>query len=268
MEKLTNIKLIGVDMDGTLLDDQKRMDERTQEIVEKLRARNIHFTFISGRNMHIMQDFVQALDLDIPYITNNGANMFQKTNCIYECSIYPFDLFLCLNVLQAHNIPFIAYSSSAVYPMGNHPGLDKFLNRLRGKSEIMEDVDIHMISKHAIFKIVVINDDEQEMNQVMKEINDNSKEAHCVRSEGNIYTITHLSATKGNTLKKLMEQLSIQPEEVLVFGDNYNDQSMFEVAKYSVSMANSSEEIKAKTTFVTDSNNEHGVTRFIEQYIL
>ena len=215
-----------------------------------------------------MQEFVRAFDLDIPYITNNGANMYHKTNCIYECSIYSFDLFLCLNILRAHALPFLAYASDVVYPIGQHSDLDVFLHRLRGKSKIVENANIHEICAHSIFKIVILQEDEQRMDNVLKQINANCKETHCVRSEGNVYTITHVSATKGNTLKRLLEKLSISPEEVLVFGDNYNDQSMVEVVKYTVAMKNASDDIKAKARFTTASNQDAGVAKFIEQYIL
>ena len=136
------------------------------------------------------------------------------------------------------------------------------------KSDIIETKTIHEIIEHSIFKVVIIHDDESLMKQVMDEINNNCKEAHCVRSEGDIYTLTHIDASKGNTLKKLMELMKVSSDQVLVFGDNYNDTSMFDVVKYSVAMGNSTKEIQDKATHVTKSNEEQGVSWFIKNYVL
>ena len=268
MERLENIKLIVADLDGTLLDENKQIDSDMPSLLPAMREQGIAFTFGSGRNMHIMQDYVSQLQVDIPYITNNGANMFEGRRCIYECSMSSSDLLLALTLLKQRGIPFLAYSNFAVYPVGSHPGLTKFMERLKGKSDIIETKTIHEIIEHSIFKVVIIHDDENLMREVMGEINDNCKEAHCVRSEGDIYTLTHIDASKGNTLKKLIELMDVNSDQVLVFGDNYNDTSMFDVVKYSVAMGNSSKEIQDKATHVTKSNEEQGVSWFIKNYVL
>lgn len=268
MEKLTNIKLIVADLDGTLLDENKQIDQDMPSLLPAMREQGIAFTFGSGRNMHIMQDFVSQLQIDVPYITNNGANMFEGRRCIYECSISSSDLLLSLTMLKQANIPFLAYSNFAVYPQGSHPGLLHFMERLKGKSEIIETNTIHEIIEHSIFKVVIIHEDEEKMARMMKEMNDQCKEAHCVRSEGDIYTLTHIDASKGNTLQKLMKYLQISSKEVLVFGDNYNDVSMFDVAAYSVAMKNATKEIQNQATYVTKTNEEQGVSWFIKHHVL
>lgn len=268
MEKLEQIKLIVADLDGTLLNEEKELDGDMPSLLPAMKEKGIAFTFGSGRNMHIMQDFVSKLQIHVPYITNNGANMFEGRRCIYECRISSFDLHYSLSLLKQSGIPFLAYSNFAVYPVGSHPGLTKFMERLKGKSDIVETKTLDEIIEHSIFKVVIIHDQEEVMAGVMKQINDQCKQAHCVRSEGDVYTFTHIDASKGNTLKLLMEQLQVSPEEVLVFGDNYNDVSMFEVANYSVAMGNSMKEIQDKATFVTKSNEEHGVSWFIKNYVL
>ena len=65
-----------------------------------------------------------------------------------------------------------------------------------------------------------------------------------------------------------MELMKVSSDQVLVFGDNYNDTSMFDVVKYSVAMGNSTKEIQDKATHVTKSNEEQGVSWFIKNYVL
>lgn len=268
MEKLTDIRLVLADLDGTLLDEQKQLDSEIIDVAQQLKAKGIALSFASGRNMHIMQDYIDRLQVELPYITNNGANMFVKKECVYECCIVPEELKDTLSVIVERQIPFIAYSNFVVYPIGSHPALTTFLQRLIGKSEIDSCEDLDTICGQSIFKVVLVHEDEVLMKAVMDHINQHCRETHCVRSEGDVYTVTHASASKGSAVKRLLELTGIAPEQTIVFGDNYNDTSMFAVVKHSVAMENAIEDIKKEATYVTKSNEEHGVSWFLKTYVL
>ena len=268
MEKLNDIKLVLADLDGTLLHEDKSLDRDIKEVRTALLDKGIEFSFASGRNMHIMQDMVKELAISLPYITNNGANMFVGKDCVYECSILSLELKQTIHILLAKGIPFIAYSNFVVYPHGSHPGLTTFLQRLIGKSEIKELEDMNEVYGQSIFKIVLIHENESLMREIMQEINTTCSATHCVRSEGDVYTVTHQSASKGNAVHRLLEQTGIHPSQVIVFGDNYNDTSMFDVVAHSVVMGNAKKEIQNKAEFVTKSNDEDGVSWFLRNYVL
>lgn len=268
MGKLTNIKLIVVDMDGTLLTDEKEMDSHIKEVIKTLHHQNIIFTFASGRNVHIMKEYVHEIALNEPYITNNGANMFQEDHCLYESSIDDKDLMETLRALEEKNLPYIAYTNEEVFILNEDTHLAYFLHRLKGKIPITKIQDHRDLIGHSFFKVVVIDERKPFMKMVVNEINEHAKHTHMLCSEGDIYTISNREATKGNTLLKLMKEKHIAFDEVLVFGDNYNDVSMFEVVKYSVAMDNAEEEVKCKATHHTLSNNEHGVSSFIKEWVL
>lgn len=78
-----------------------------------------------------------------------------------------------------------------------------------------------------------------------------------------IYTLTNKDSTKGKTLKKLLEYLDIDSSSVLAFGDNYNDISMFEVVD-GVAMKNAQESLKEVAKYLTKSNEDDGVSYFIQ----
>lgn len=268
MNNLSNIRLIVADMDGTLLNDEKHLDSGIKDVIEELNARDIQFTLASGRNIHIMKSYMKELNLNLPCITNNGANIFQNDICMYEQNMMLTELAYAFTILQKQDIPFIAYSNEAVYTNEVASETEKFLHRLRGKTKIIVEHNHDSILRNSIFKVVFINDDVDTMLDLMNDINSHCENLHCVRSENEIYTITHIDATKGKTLKKVLTMLCLQPEQVLVFGDNFNDISMFEVAGISVAMKNSQEEVKQKADFIALSNNENGVSEFIKEHLL
>ena len=80
--------------------------------------------------------------------------------------------------------------------------------------------------------------------------------------------ITNENANKWNALKFLIQKLGIEKEEVIAIGDNVNDQTMLENAGLGVAMANSAPYIQQMANIVTESNNEDGIAKVIEKYIL
>lgn len=264
----SKVKLIVADMDGTLLNDQKQLDGAMKDVMKELARRNIMFTLASGRNVHIMKAFIEELGIILPYVTNNGATMFQASTCIYECGMDDFDLKnVCAYLCHMH-IPFVAYSSNEVYILEEHPSIQSFIKRLKGKSTIHHMKHYMDLVACNIVKIVIVQNHLDLKLSAIETIHTIGEHIQCVRSEHDIYTITHTEATKGQALKKIMESFHLSYEEVMVFGDNFNDVSMFHEAKYAIAMENSCIEIKQLGTCITSSNNEQGVSTFIKTHIL
>jgi hydroxymethylpyrimidine pyrophosphatase-like HAD family hydrolase len=111
----------------------------------------------------------------------------------------------------------------------------------------------------------MVNEDTEGMKDIMDQINEYCINLQCVRSEDSIYTITHVNAVKGKTLEYLINLLGIKKEEVMVFGDNFNDMTMFEIAGISVAMENSQNEVKEKADYQAGSNNHNGVSAFLKK---
>jgi len=145
---LKTIKLIVADLDGTLLHDDKSLDRNIKSV---LIEKNVPLTFVSGRNVHIIQDYIKELNITLPYITNNGANMFLGDTCIYECPIDSSELKTCLNILVANKVALLAYTNQTIYSVGYQEGLDAFKNRLIGKCEIVEDANIEDIVSQVVY---------------------------------------------------------------------------------------------------------------------
>ena len=253
---LKTIKLIVADLDGTLLHDDKSLDRNIKSV---LIEKNVPLTFVSGRNVHIIQDYIKELNITLPYI-NNGANMFLGDTCIYECPIDSSELKTCLNILVANKVAFLAYTNQTIYSVGYQEGLDAFKNRLIGKCEIVEDANIEDIVRESIFKVVMIHPN---MERVKDQLNSVCDKTVCMQSEGIIYTLTNKDSTKGKTLLKLLKYLDMEPSSVLAFGDNYNDISMFEVVD-GVAVENAQESLKEVAKYFTKSNEDDGVSYFIQ----
>lgn len=260
------IKLVVADCDGTILDPKKELDTNMIEVVEKLRKKGIEFTLASGRNRFLLQDISKELNVTLPYIANNGANLYQNDEMVEVYALEIGQLNEIVQLLVENNSPFLIYGEKETHRHKRHPLLDVFVDKLIGKAEIIEYEIGKELTNIEVFKVTVACDDASELKSVQERINKEYPEVVFNRSEGNLFTITSRHATKGQALERLLIHEGYTKEEVLVMGDNYNDVSMFKVAKVSVAMYDSLDEIKKQATHIAGSNKENGASAFIKQY--
>ena len=266
LNELKNIKCIVSDLDGTLLNDEKELDTEIIPVIQRLQEKGILFTAASGRNVHIMKNLIKEMNIQIPYICNNGAEIYLNNRCIYQQNISETDKQKVISLLIKKEVSFLAYANDILYCFNKNEGLTAFSKRLNGCCKII-DIACEDEADRTISKIVCIPKDDQEGRALATEVNTLSKALFCTQSENEIYTITSKKATKGEALQYLLSDLGISTKNVLVFGDNYNDISMFQSVRFSVAMYNASDYVKSQADFITISNNQNGVSYFIKKYL-
>lgn len=130
----------------------------------------------------------------------------------------------------------------------------------RTPEEMTEDIKI--------VKMMMIDDAEvldQGIAQIPKEY---FERYTMVKSSPYFFEILNKQADKGAALKHLAQHLGIKQEEVMAIGDNENDLPMIEFAGIGVAMGNATENVKQIANVITASNNEHGVAKAVEKYVL
>lgn len=264
MKPLHDIRLIVCDLDGTLLDSRKRLDFG---VVKQMRERHLPITIASGRDIVLMREYLDELSITLPFIANNGADLFVNGKRSYRRFIPREDLQAAFSLLQQHGIGCIVSADESFYAVKDEPDLAAFKARFAGRAAMAERKDYTgLLDKH-VFKLAIARRDVSFLQPIVEQINAGCKEAQFVRSEDNAFIMTHRLATKGNALQQVLRHLHLTAEQVLVFGDNYNDISMFEQAAHSVAMANANETVRRHAAYVTKSNDENGVSWFLEHYL-
>ena len=262
--KLKGIKLIVADLDGTLLKSDKSLDDNIKDVIS---GQDYKFTIASGRSMILVKNFISELNIDLPYITNNGAEIYQSDACVKQYSIPDEEVRFILKQVQEFDLECHANAENCIYTMGKIDLILPFRKRFEGVLPIVDNASIHEVCANTINKIMCIDKDLNKVQEFANKINLYCEHVHCERAEGNAFVMVNRQASKGLALKNLLKLLHISSEEVVVFGDNYNDVSMFEVVKYSVCMENADEDVKDKATFICRSNDMNGVSDFIKKYI-
>lgn len=261
---MKDVKLVLCDLDGTLLDDNKNVDLDIKNIALK---KNLLLTLVSGRNLGQVLTYVDALDIRIPFITNNGASVCLGKERLYGLFIDRHCVEDILMFLTNYNISFLVNCDSGVYSYGQDSLIQQFKLRSIGKCPVFNTVPISRLVEENIEKIIMSHPDDELMTKISNILNERFPRTYCVRSEGRAFTLTNKNASKGSSVKWLLDHLGIEKEHAIAFGDNFNDISMFKSVKYSVAMDNAAYEVKRNATYITKSNNERGVSYFIEHYV-
>lgn len=234
---------------------------------KRLEKHGIGLTLASGRNIYLMKDILASLEIALPFITDNGGNLYQNQQRLINNVLPDQRTKEVSSFLYARQIPFMVYTDRAVYTNCLTEPLEIFANRLKNKMAVLQYRDDHNYSEEPSFKITV---DSAGLNQFQKTIESFDllfPDVCFHQSEGALYTITSLLANKGSALQQLTEILRIPLDEVIVFGDNHNDISMFKTAGCCVAVKNAEPDALAEADDICESNNQNGVSRYLQNYL-
>ncbi len=273
------IKLIASDMDGTLLNKDGTIHERNISAIKKAIEKGIIFVPATGRANNtipsqIFEHFTVRYNL-----SSNGAAVYDrhKNKFIYKNCMDKETVLKLIEYISSYDVIIEVYINGNGY--FNKKLIDNFEEYNINPSFIKIYKNIK-IPVENLFDIVEKNpNDVEKINipwikpEVRKVLLENLKKdwgnkIYITSSLSTNIEICSKTANKGDGLYNLCELLNIKPEEVIVFGDNFNDLEMLQFAGISVVMENGEEELKNIADFVTLSNNEGGVGHAIEKYCL
>lgn len=272
MQKLKNIKAIFIDIDGTLTNKKKEVTEYTSEIIKQVVEKGIKVIICSGRGNQYAQEKSKIANASSHIISSNGAQIYDYSTkeIIYKNIIDKEILREVLEYIKIKNAGFILNSTD--FRLAN-----KNLHRkINLKDKVIESLD--EVGENDIYQLVMEASSYDMMTEMIEYINANEKLQilNCSpsylkgkRDEPNYYIdVNEKGTSKGNTIKKYLEIFNIKQEDSMCFGDHINDSSMFDVCGVKVAMGNANQELKDKADYVTYTNEEDGVAKFLKEYIL
>ena len=259
------IKLIACDLDGTVFDDQKNIDSDLKEVTDRIKEKGIRFTVVSGRNHDLLKHVVEYFDLDTPYMTNNGANIYLKDDCVHTDAIPEEAINEAAKILYDHDVVFRIYADDGIYQNGNS---DFFRVRIKSLTKPLLDYDpaADYRGRNAVKITVDFEDREDKAPAIAKQIKSFAG-TDFFKVEDHVYCVNSITANKGEALNRVCELIGIDIAEAMAFGDSENDLPMLQRAGVGVAMANGEQIAKQKADYVTpDDNNHNGVSSFLKEF--
>ncbi len=259
------IKLIVTDMDGTLLNDEKKIDESFWEVHKKITNLGIKFVVASGRQyFNIIKNF-ERLDENIIVLAENGAIIMEDEKELYSKPLKKEDAIELLKIgrtLPTANLIFCGKKKA--YLERENPEFIKEVEKYYTKFEMVEDLT--KVDDEAL-KITICDLEGAEENSYKgyKDYYDKFK----VSVSGKIWMdITDKNINKGLALESLQKKLRVEKSETMVFGDYLNDYELLKQADFSFAMDNAHPELKKIANYSGGNNNEAGVVKSIKKYVL
>lgn len=265
-------KLVAIDMDGTLLKEDKSVSERTKKAIKEAKNKGVNVVIATGRPIDGVTKYLEELDMlrEDDYVLSYNGGLVLKTKTrevVSKVALTGADLHYLHNLSKELEVNIHAFSEvhGLITPKNSkYTEVEANINGIQiginDYSEIEDD--------HSIIKVMMI--DEPEILQ--KAIDNLPKEVYekytVVRSTPYFLEFLNKAVNKGTGVELLAKHLGIKREEIMTFGDAGNDLDMIKYAGMGVAMANAFEEVKVVANYITDSNEEDGVAKAIEKFIL
>jgi len=262
-----SIKLIACDMDGTLLNKERKISVGNIKAIEGALKAGIKVTIATGRMFSSVQHYAQELGLDIPLVVYNGA-MVKEAMSGKELGAWPVPVGVANKILafcRDRNVYIHAYIDDVLWVRADSEFARYYSNFAGVKFEIHGE-ELFKLPK-APHKLLVMTKDGQ-CDKVHTELEQNFKNlVHITSSQKNFLEIIDTKTSKWNAIKTIAEQWGIKQEEIMCIGDSNNDAEMVANAGIGVAMGNANDRIKDLSKIITGTNNNDGVAMAINSIL-
>ncbi len=264
------------DLDGTILDKNQRVPEKSISILNRLIENGLLLSYATARSIVSSSDVTEGLHITAPVITSNGVSIVDPITrkVLHTCSFDKEELQRLIEYIRKYDIYPLVFSyvngvEKCSYVKGKETeGMIRFLNLpVRKKDPRMNPVDsFDNLFQGDVFYISCIGG-EHTFDEISGEVDAERKFKWFLAPQ--LYNLDYwfeimpLTASKANAIRILQEMLGC--DRVVCFGDAVNDISMFQNADACYAVGNAVEELKAIATGVIGSNEEDGVAKWLEK---
>lgn len=276
------IKLVALDMDGTLFNDKLEITEENQRAIRAAIESGTHVIISTGRP-YVALPIEKLTDLGIRYvITSNGGGVYRipEKECVYSSCMPPEVIVPIIRHLQTKDIQYDAFISGNRYRESDRQHLVERMTQFPEATRQMVKTNATFVDDLAAFieersldvEKMTINfyplpdGTYKDRDDVWSYLSANPQITALCGGYMNVeYTMA--GTTKAMGLRFLADMLDVPMECTMACGDTQNDADIMQAAAIGVAMGNASDDIKAIAVFVTKSNNDSGVAYAIDKFV-
>lgn len=263
-----DIKMVAIDIDGTLLGDDLVISPAAKEAIAAAMAKGVHVTLATGRMYQSALPYAQELGVAVPLITYQGGlvKLSSSGETLYHRELPRHLAEDVIKKARQYNFHINAYYQDRLY-------MEQDSRRGRKYSQVT-GVEIHLVDDLCQFltddptKLLVIGR-EEELDLMQSKCSELfGEKVYITKSKNHFLEFLHPQATKGNGVEAVAGWLGISPSQVMAIGDSYNDVEMFQRVGWSVVMGNARDEVKQHANYVTACQQDDGVAEAIRKFVL
>lgn len=266
------IKLIAIDLDGTLLNSNHEMTERTEKALKAAMANGVKVIIATGKTFLSSREIIKRLGTNTPGIYNQGTVTFNSDGTIHSQQV--IDKALARLV--------ITFAEERDYVLGVYSGTRILVRKM---TQRMAELTTHfhepmpeavgplqnILDTTPVNKIIAFYPGDARKVQALRwQLSMQIGSGARLMSAGipDELEILPTNASKGTALKVLLKEMGIPASQAMAIGDGENDIEMLELAGLGVAMGNANDHIKSVANVTTKTNDEDGVAEAVEKYVL
>jgi len=256
-----DIRLIAADLDGTLVDDEKRIHDEFWPLVDELHARGITFCPASGRQYYnLLQMFEDVAD-EVVFLAENGTYVMARGKEVSsDCMSLEVARRVCARVREIPTAGAVLCGKLSAYVERTD---EEFLCRVRPYYARERTVrDLTAVEGDHVLKVAIYDFVSSERNAAPR-LEDFRATQQVAISGPHWVDVMSPTANKGRALQQVQQALGVTRDQTMAFGDFLNDLEMMDAATYSFAMANAHPLLKERASWVAPTNNANGVVRTI-----
>jgi hypothetical protein len=272
------IKLIVIDLDGTLLDHNKKISDDNIKALKRSIEKGVEVSISTGRSYISAKEYIKQLELDIPVVYQNGALILHGADKNRILRAIKLDSTLAQNIIteaKKVQVNFVLYRDFFEFPdmyveafpdtpYASYYEYNSF--RIRVCDNVVDHID------HDGVVEVALEGPERKILEVVEKIESFSERISVVKNSTlenhSFYEFFGPGVRKSIGLNYLRNVSGIEKNEVAYIGDNYNDLDVMKEASFSVAMKNAPEDVKKHADYVTSkTNDESGVAEAVEKLL-
>ena len=260
-------KLIALDIDGTILTNERGLADRTRLAVARAAKAGAAVTLATGRMFTSARRASRQLGIETPIATSQGAHVADPASgeVLYHLPLSEQMALDALAALRSSDLEVMAYHGDVVYVKGMTPWSDAYAQR--NGTDVSAVGDLTSVAGRGLTRLVVVGDEEEIRLLESALIPRIGSRLYVTRSLPHFCEILHPEGGKDRALAWLCRRLGVQRGETVAFGNGYNDVRMLRWAGLGVAVADAVPEVLEAADMVAPRTEEDGVAQVLEQLL-
>lgn len=262
-----DIKLIVCDLDGTLLDKDESLSEKTISVINKAEQQGTPVTFATGRLQYMIDEYADKIKLQHPVVSCNGAILYRGSEILSEKVLH-------IKPLKGLIEKADEMGMTVVYAIKGKEYVLRETNWVLKKRKAFDRYhDVHFIDENdwETMQVNKVNIVDEVRNGRVRElhVHSNDLEEKCTISHyGNVgMEIVSNGITKATGLEELSQMMNIPVSQMMAIGDSENDNAMLKAAGLGVAVGNAMPSTKESADYICKNHGAAGVAEAIEKFV-
>jgi Cof subfamily protein (haloacid dehalogenase superfamily) len=273
-EKLKKLKLVVLDLDGTLLSDDGNVGDRTKSLIKELKKLGVNFSFATGRLHSAITALAEELNVKTPLISLDGSliKSFPDNKVLYEYSLKKKHVLKAISFSEKCLLNIALCHGDAIYYTEQNSVIPRIMDKFGARYEEIPGYNGYIENT---LEVVFASDNKDAIKYIQGRMDIpymfgvNNSYFKSQRNAGIYYLeVRRKGANKKTGVYHLLKFFKLKIDQTAVIGDWYNDLALFQTDALKVALANAVPEIKRYADIeLSKNNNEDGTGEFLEMVL-